>query len=425
MNNSTLLLTSAWYGDSPLTLTFPSSWDVVSIGLKNVGTLKEEEIEEDIKNPYGCNPLCKTVKGKERIVIIIDDLQRPTPLHMVVPLVIKELRSGGIGLEKISLVMATACHRPAKTEDFAKKVGQDITEMVRTISHNCKDDLVNLGSSSQGTPIHVNRWVAEADFRIAIGGVYPHERAVFGGGSKLVHPGVCGIETARHLHKLPNEKYNDSTGNSFRKDIEEVAEKVGLDFSINVLLNETRGIGRIFSGDKRAAHLEAIKTAEVLYAEEPVSDTDIVITNTYPFDTSLHFISKGTWPLNYVREGGSKVVIASCPEGLGFHGLSLISQPGLPGFIRRMRALSRSDIRAKIHSAFGKNDGILFLSPNLTRNDARKIYPKARVFRDWESLLKKLCDRHKRQRVRVAVYKCAPLLFTSPLCRMPRVLTRG
>jgi lactate racemase len=411
MNHSVSVLTSAWYGDSPLILTFPSSWDVVSIGLKNIGTLKEEEIEEGIKNPIGCNPLRKAVKDKERIVIIVDDLQRPTPLHTVLPLVIKELRNGGVGLEKISMVMATACHRPATIVDFAKKVGQDIAKAVRTISHNGKDDLVYLGNSSQGTPIYVNRWVAEADFRIAIGGVYPHERAGFGGGSKLIHPGVCGIETARHLHNLPSGKCNDSTGNSFRKDIEEVAEKVGLDFSINVLLNQERDIGRIFAGDRRAAFLEAIKTAEVLYAAEPFSDTDIVITNTYPFDTSLHFISKGTWPLNYVREGGSKVVIASCPEGLGFHGLSLISLPGFSGFIRRLRALSRSDIRTKIHSAFRKNDGILFLSPNLTRCDTRKIYPHARLFQDWESLLKKLYYRHNMQRVRVAVYNCAPLMF--------------
>lgn len=406
------LLTAAWYGNKSLTLKFPENWDVILIEQKNHSSLTDFDIKKNIKNPIGTSQLSELVKEKKQVAILIDDIQRPTPTEKVIPFVLDELKKGGIKQDKIIIVMAVACHRPATKEDFIKKLGAETVKSVKTLSHDCTKDLTCLGNTAKGTPIYVNKFVNDCDFKVSIGGVYPHESAGFGGGVKIVHPGICGIDTVKYLHsQLKGASRGSTINNEFRKDMVEVAEKVGLDFTVNVLVNQNREISHLYAGHRFLAHKEAVAIAKQCYGVTPIEDADIVIANIYPFDTSLHFVFKGLWPLSYSKNGSSKVVIASCPEGLGYHALSLKSLPGWAGFLRRMKGLSRHDIYSFIARLKNNKSAFLLYSPYVKKRQLKKIYPGAKLFNTWESLIQQLESRHKKSHIKVAVYPSSSLQF--------------
>ncbi len=416
MRRSFDFLTSAWYGDNSLNLHFPAEWDIHIVAQNDRPPLTDPEMREKIRTPFGTPPLPELVKGKRRIAVVIDDIQRPTPAKRIVPLVLEELRTGGIEQDAIIFFMAVACHRPATEEDFIKKLGADAVKNIKTLSHDCTGDLTYLGKTERGTPIYVNRFVLECDVKIGISGVYPHEGAGFGGGAKIIHPGLCGKETARYLHshRLKGVPRGGAVENDFRADMEEIAERVGLDFTINLILNQDRDAGQIFCGHRVIAHQEAVKAAKEYYGVRPINDADIIITNAFPFDTSLQFLSKGLWPFNYGSRDSSKVVIASCAEGLGYHALSLASLRGWPGFFRRMRSLSRHDIYRLFSRSDNRESEFLLFSPNVKSSELKRIYKGAKLFNTWESLIQELRTRHRNAHVKVAVYPCAPLQVPYP-----------
>lgn len=406
------LLTAAWYSNKPLTLKFPENWDVILIGQKKHSPLTDFDIKKKIRNPIGTSQLSELVKGKKQVAILIDDIQRPTPTEKVIPFVLDELRKGGIKQDEITIVMAVACHRPATKEDFIKKLGMETVKTFKTLSHDCTKDLTYLGNTAKGTPIYVNKFVKDCDFKVSIGGVYPHESAGFGGGAKIVHPGICGIDTVKYLHsQLKGASRGSTINNEFREEMNEIAEKVGLDFTVNVLVNQNREISHLFAGHRFLAHKEAVETAKQCYGVTPIEDADIVIANIYPFDTSLHFVFKGLWPLSYGKNESSKVVIASCPEGLGYHALSLKSLSGWAGFHRRMKALSRHDIYSFIARLKNKKTAFLLFSPYVKKRQLKKIYPGAKLFNTWDSLIQQLESRHRESHIKVAVYLSSSLQF--------------
>ncbi|MER3446609.1 MAG: hypothetical protein C4291_07075 [Candidatus Dadabacteria bacterium] len=243
----------------------------------------------------------------------------------------------------------------------------------------------------------------------------------FSGSSKIIMPGVCGIETVRYMHnyiKGANQR-GGSLQNNIRLEIEEVSSRVGLDFIVNVVLNQKRQIVDLFVGDKISAHKQGVKFATKLYCVNPVEDANIVISDTYPFDTSLQFVpSRGFWPLMDGKNKSSKIAIASCPMGLGYHGLSPISMSLL---LRLLRKLKYLQLRESLHLArrikalkkilMRRHLEFMMLSPGITKEELKTVFPKAKLFSTWNEILYELESRHRNLPVKVAIYPCSPLLI--------------
>jgi hypothetical protein len=266
----------------------------------------------------------------------------------------------------------------------------------------------------------------ECDVKIGVGGVYPHSEAGFSGGSKIAVPGICGIETARSLHQnLPGAgERGGSLTSAFRSEVDEIATRIGLDFVINAIINSERQVAAVFAGDKVAAFREAVECAVGVYAiddEGQAAEADVVVADTYPFDTSLVFArSKGMWPL--AGNGTcSRVALASCPQGLGHHELSPLSLPAwrrvaqrlrhvrpgqLPRLGGKLRGLRRTLQRRRIP--------LLLLSGGVGDADMSRVFPNGRVLGSWGALLGELRARHNDASTRVVVYRCAPLLIRRP-----------
>ena len=212
------ITTGAWYGDRELTLNFPDSWDVSVYSSRDVEALDESGIESAFAEPIGTHRIEELARGRKSADIIVDDSSRPTPADLVIPHIINELEKGGIKGDSIAFVIGGGSHRPLTEEEMAKKVGQAIASKYRIYNHSVfSKTLENLGHLEDGTPVHINEIVIHSDLKIAVGGIIPHGSAGFGGGGKIVVPGIAGYDTIAHNHG----KYKGRGRGSVEKQIEE------------------------------------------------------------------------------------------------------------------------------------------------------------------------------------------------------------
>ncbi|MBW1994860.1 MAG: DUF2088 domain-containing protein, partial [Deltaproteobacteria bacterium] len=347
--------------------------------------------------------------GKKQVVILFDDLTRPAPTWKILPFVLDELGQAGIPDDNIRFVGAFANHAAMSQEDFVKKLGADVVRRFRVYNHNPYDHLVDLGKTSRGTPVLINREVMACDLKIGIGGLIPHLGAGFGGGAKLVLPGVAGIETTDYNHRILGKLGGDRSilkklrlgkieDNEIRPDIEEAVRKVGLDMKIDLLINNRRQIVGVFAGDFVAQHRAGVQRAKELYSTPVIKDCDIVVMNTYPIENQM---IKGTWPGRLsLKKGGLAVMVVQSLEGQASHYLAGRFGTDYGG---RMWGAPTGLI-------IPQAERLLVCSSYLSRYDLDMYGPSDRVIpcASWAEVLIRLLDAYPKQ-AKVAVYPYAAI----------------
>ena len=179
-----------WYNEAPFSLQFPDNWNVEPAGMTDAPEITDEQIKRSFANPIGSPRIAEMARGKKTVAIAVDDLTRPTQAYRFIPFIIDELHEAGVKDNDITFVIAIGSHRALTYQDLVKKLGQHTVEAYRVYNHCPFDDLVPVGESMDGSPILVNRIFMEADFTIAVGCIVPHPAAGWGGGGKIIMPGV-------------------------------------------------------------------------------------------------------------------------------------------------------------------------------------------------------------------------------------------
>jgi nickel-dependent lactate racemase len=411
---------NAWHGDGPLELRFPINWSVDVVGDQPISEVGEDAVYQAINQPFGCPALVDLARGRSSAAILVDDLSRPTPASRLLRPVLDALAQAGVAPSRIVIVIAGGTHTIASADDILKKTGS-LPEGMRVVAHNCREDIVEIGKTHRGTPIWINREVAQSDVKIALGCIYPHPAAGFSGGSKLLAPGAAGYETIRILHdrRRGSKNRGGSILTEFREEIEEMAACCGLDFILNVTLNQYREPAAVFAGDRNQAFIEGVAHARRVYAVETSSKADIILVDVYPFDADFQFaFDRGLWPMDSAQPGSTCVLLASCPRGLGSHVLYPVSNAFLARISRRLRYLSLSDIM-RIGERFSAIRRMLLkrqlqiqvVSANLRAEEVIQALPRAQVVPSWESLIPGLTQKYHNGEVKVALVRCAPLMF--------------
>lgn len=315
------------YGKEKLSFKIPKEQLLFTGEMQNVPKIIDFEMnmQKTLDNPIGCKPLCEMISGKKKLLILIDDNTRITPVKKILPILLDYLKKAGVLSTDIEILTAPGTHRVMTDAEIIEKVGQEVFETIKISQHdfNDKGSLVDLGSIQVGEsiiPIHVNAKALEADFIIGLGNIVPHSDAGYSAGAKIVQPGICGYATTAATHKaaaLLDEIPLGFVENSCRLGMEEVAKKVGLSFIINLVLNLDNEIVGVFSGDFVEAHREGVKLAQKAYGVEIPNKADVVVVSSYPCDLDYWQAEKGLISAYFaVNENGYIVFVAPCPEGL-------------------------------------------------------------------------------------------------------------
>ena len=321
----------AWFGDEDLQISLPGNWDisVADIPADYRGGLTAGEIEEKLLNPVGCLPLPELARGTRKAVIIFDDLTRPTKVADIVPHVVAQLLDTGIKESNISFVCSLGAHGAHTRLDFEKKLGADIVNRFAVYNHNPYENCEYVGKTQLGTPLYINKEVVDADLKIGIGCLLPHPFNGFGGGGKIILPGVCSMETIYENHKLVIKDFQERNvgfvGNmgivedsKMRADVEDAARMLPLHFKIDVLPNSKREAVEISAGDPLKAYKNGIETAQKLYAAHYYKGADVVIANANAKGSeALIAMLVGAHSLK--PEGGNLVTVVDSPLGQVVH----------------------------------------------------------------------------------------------------------
>lgn len=281
-----------------------------------------EIIRQALDNPVGSAMLEELLEPGKRVVIITSDATRPCPNAVLLPPLLERLHKAGIKDEDITVVIALGLHRPMTDAELASSVGDEVFRRVKVINHDPKD-AVALGKTQRGTPVEIFRPVVEADYRICVGNVEFHYFAGYSGGAKAIVPGVAAPNTvtSNHSHMTSaNAKATRLAGNPVRDDLEEAAHMVGVDFLLNVIVDENHKVIDACSGDVTKAHralCERLRQAGTISLSQSL-DLAIISAGGDPKDINLYQAQKALDNCaGVVRPGGVIILVAECKEGYG------------------------------------------------------------------------------------------------------------
>ncbi len=279
-------------------------------------------IQDALDQPLGTAPVEQLVQPGERVCIVTSDITRPCPSAVLLPPLVDRLLEAGIREADITIVLALGIHRPHTREEQRRLVGPALFDRIRTVDSN-PADTVFLGTTSYGTPIHIDATVARADRRICVGNIEFHYFAGYSGGGKALMPGVSNQAAIQANHSRMVEAYARAgaiDSNLVRLDLEEAADICGCDFILNVVLDEQKRILHAVAGDHRLAHRAGCAHLDQLYKKTIQQPADLVVASAggLPKDINLYQAQKALDNAAHaVRDGGIIILIASCQEGYG------------------------------------------------------------------------------------------------------------
>lgn len=313
------------YGHSYLEVTLPEQ-NVSGVFTRNdVPGLQDERaaIAQALRDPIGSQSLLSRLNADDKVVVIVTDNTRACPDDRILPVILAELEAK-IARTNITIIVALGLHAAMSQAELAAKLGQDIVDNYTVINHD-PAQTVNIGETSQGTPVEVHTAVIEADFRISTGFIEPHFFAGFSGGRKSIAPGVSSGRSIRTNHSArmlahPLAGPGILDGNPVHEDMVEQARLAGLDFIVNVLLNADGEITHVVAGDFILAHEKGCRIERETAGVHLDSAVDIVLTTNSgaPLDLDFYQTCKGLdTAARLTRDGGIIIMVASCEKGIG------------------------------------------------------------------------------------------------------------
>jgi len=312
------------YNNEKRTFSLPKGWHLISDEDKppiSGVTDPLKEVRGALDHPIGSPRIEELARPGMEVVLLFDDLQRPTPVHLALPEIMDRLNRAGIPDERMTAICAVGTHPIHNMEQLKKKVGEKTFSRLegRIFSHDPKaSDNVIIGRTHRGTLVEVNRYVAFADLIIGVGECMPHPIAGFGGGYKIVMPGVCSYRSVASHHftwmRHRNSKVNLLDGNSFYEEIVDAGRICRLTFKLDFIINEKKEVVRAFAGDPETEHREASRFSASLYTVPLSTLADVTITSAFPLEVGVQATKALTMAGFCTRSGGAILWVAPQKE---------------------------------------------------------------------------------------------------------------
>lgn len=451
----------AWYDETEVSLPVPTHWNVHLLEPKDALKIEDKRIQEALREPIGTSTLEEMAKGKKSVTIAVDDITRPTPTDRILPIVIEELLRCGISASNITIIIASGAHRRMSPAELRRKLGYEIVDNFEIVTHDFLGKDVTYVGWIAGGPVYLNRHFLNADLRLCLGCVLGHAETGFGGGAKMVVPGLAGRSTISHFHGAlpprPKGQIEGATGVQDRREwAEQVAEHIGLDAVLCTVINSRRELAGIYFGDIRKAHRQAARQAldigETILPRELMHKGHIIIANSYPLDTDPIQLGKA---IENARKVPGKYILAidAASDGIFYHGMGMgsgIDPKRLtknlyhfcqqPTSVRTWLGSLKSALRNPLltarlcyftinHQSYdefleekrnpesirpvsNRDATFMLYSKNFPDWGFRNRYPKGRLYRDWEELIQTLSESEQfGESPEVLVLPCSPLQF--------------
>jgi len=263
--------------------------------------------------------------------IVVSDKTRLCEYPTYLPLLTEVLSDLGINADDITFHIAYGTHQIQSEEESFASYGETY-KRYKFVHHDSRDEsrLTSLGITSRGTEVKISKKVLEHDLLITFGAILHHYFAGFGGGRKLLFPGVAGYHSILQNHQLFLDfeqmkiKEGSQSGNldtnPLALDLEEINTFLPKRMEIHAILNSHKKVCEIYFGNTYDSFKKACKRYDQFfrYKEDRLFDMVVASAGGYPKD--INFI-QGHKSLHnaasFVKENGKLVIFAECKEGIG------------------------------------------------------------------------------------------------------------
>lgn len=307
-------------GRADATVLSPASMPVIEAVPKAL----DEALDSPLESPR-FDDLVRSVAPR-KVAIAVPDETRPTPLGFILPLVLKRLCAAVPQLDAsaVTVIVGGGLHPPMDRHGMMRLLPDSVAGACRVVAHDASSaGMVDFGSTGRGTQIRINAEFAEADLRIVIGQIDPHQFVGFTGGSKGAVIGAASAETIESNHSLfldGRAQVGHITGNPVREDMNEAGRMVGIHLAVNVVLDPNKRVVSLFAGEPDAVLAAGAEVCGRVYGVRISEKFDIVIASCggYPKDICLYQAQKGlNLASQALKPGGKILLLAACPQGVG------------------------------------------------------------------------------------------------------------
>jgi len=275
----------------------------------------EQMTHDALSAPAGTPALKELISGAQRVAIIVDDWTRPTPVAGILQVLLPYLVRNGFSRENVVIIVALGTHVAMTREELEGRLGREVLSRYRIVQHNAwQSDLIPIVLPGDGRVVKINPEVARADVKIGISSILPHPMAGYGGGPKILMPGVSNFEFIRDHHMRhtihPRAIAGLAKGNPFHEDCFRAARAIGLDFSINCVYNQHGQVARILGGSLEAAFAASVEVCSEKLGVRFDEKVDVTITSTYPHTHGHQFCKGLSAPDIVTKETGAILMVA-------------------------------------------------------------------------------------------------------------------
>ncbi len=292
-----------------------------------------------LDHPISGESLRDRARNRRSATVIVPDATRKIDLPRILPVILDRLRSGGIADRDITVLVACGTHPAVGTGELNELTG-GLPPAVSVVQHDSRDHevLVDVGELRPGIRLRLHRTAVEADLLVTLGTVRHHYFAGFGGGPKMVFPGVAGYEEIQANHSLVLARAEDGrsvrhpacepgrlTGNPVAEEITRAAGARPPTLSVCLVEGRDGETAWAAAGPWREVFDAAVAQARSWY-EVPTNQLFEVMVASgggSPSDSSLIQAHKGLdAACRFLAPGGRLLYVAAIDRGAGSDAMS-------------------------------------------------------------------------------------------------------
>ncbi|MEE9169938.1 MAG: nickel-dependent lactate racemase [bacterium] len=321
------------YGSATVAFSLPEGVDCTELRMNHPSLQMEEQeiLKIRLRSPLASRRLDEILQEGERILLVVPDNTRISRLDLFFPQFFEILGANRIPDSQVMIVFANGSHAGMNEEDKLEILGADAFNRFRHVEHNCRDAVVEkLGTTSNGTQIIINPLLKRHDKVIVISPVVHHYFAGFGGGPKMIVPGLAAWETIWQNHRLavmcedsplhPGCEPGNLSKNPVYEDILEAVKMTKVDFAIQMVLDDDGCMVDAYCGNLFSSFQKASMKVQQLNQVFIPRLADVVVASAGGFPRDINLIQSHKAIDNAVRAlkpGGKLIMLAECKEGYG------------------------------------------------------------------------------------------------------------
>jgi nickel-dependent lactate racemase len=263
--------------------------------------------------------------------VVLSDKTRLCDYPLYLPWLLDVLENAGADPQNITFYIAYGTHPRQKEEESINSYG-DTFNRYRFVHHDCKDSDVfeNLGTTSQGTNVLVRKDIIKSTLILTFGAISHHYFAGFGGGRKLLFPGLAEKNAIYHNHSLflnfRSKKLEEGcqpgklAGNPVAEDLKEINDMLPQRISVHGILNSKGKVCQFQFGNSYNDFERACKVHDHFFRSKSNRQFDMVIASSGGYPKDINFIQAHKsvhHSAAFVKDGGTLIVLAECRDGIG------------------------------------------------------------------------------------------------------------